>query len=160
MAQAFIRPGDTEREASDRVLDSTMPLLPLVAPTLDYVYRLHLREQLRHAVLAAGEREPGSETITVAFADLVGYTELGEKLPPEELGHVTGALDEHAREVASGPVRLVKLLGDAAMLTASDSGSVLNATFDLLDAMAAEGEEAPLIRAGVARGPVISRGGD
>jgi adenylate cyclase len=160
MAQAFIRPDDTEREASERVVDSTMPLLPLVGPTLEYVYRLHLREQLRHAVLAAGEREPGSEIITVAFADLVGYTELGESLPPEELGRVTGALDEHAREVASGPVRLVKLLGDAAMLTAADSGAVLAATFELLDAMAAEGEGAPLIRAGLACGPVVSRGGD
>ncbi len=160
MAAAFIRPDDTEREASDRVLGRTMPLLPLVGPTLEYVYRLHLREQLRHAALAAGEREPGAETITVAFADLVGYTELGESLPPEELGRVTGALDEHAREVAAGPVRLVKLLGDAAMLTAGDSGAVLAATFELLERMAAEGEGAPLIRAGVARGSVVARGGD
>lgn len=160
MAAAFIRPEDTEREASDRVLEGTMPLLPLVAPTLDYVYRLHLREQLRHAALAAGEREPGAETISVAFADLVGYTELGEKLPPEELGRVTGALDEHAREVAAGPVRLVKLLGDAAMLTAGDSAAVLEAIFELLERMGEEGEETPLIRAGVARGAVVGRGGD
>jgi adenylate cyclase len=161
MASTFIRPDDTEREASDRVFDRTMPLLPLVGPTLDYVYRLHLREQLRHAALAAGEREPGAtETITVSFADLVGYTELGESLPPEELGRVTGALDEHARDVASGPVRLVKLLGDAAMLTAGDSEAVLDATFELLDRMAGEGEGTPLIRAGVARGEVVSRGGD
>lgn len=160
MAATFIHPDDTEREASDRVLERTLPLLPLVGPTLEYVYRLHLREQLRHAALAAGDRGPGAETITIAFADLVGYTELGEALPAEELGRVTGALDRHAREVAAGPVRLVKLLGDAAMLTAADSGAVLEATFGLLERMAAEGEGTPLIRAGVARGAVVARGGD
>jgi adenylate cyclase len=160
MAASFIRPGDTEREAADRVFEGTTPLLPLVGPTLEYIYRLHLREQLRHAVLAAGDRAAGAEIVTIAFADLVGYTELGEALPPEELGRVTGALDEHARDAATGPVRLVKLLGDAAMLTSTDTGAVIAATFELLDSMADEGEGTPLIRAGIARGPALSRGGD
>jgi adenylate cyclase len=160
MAASFIRPEDTEREAADRVFEGTTPLLPLVGPTLEYIYRLHLREQLRHAVLAAGDRSAGAEIVTIAFADLVGYTELGEALPPEELGRVTGALDEHARDAATGPVRLVKLLGDAAMFTSTDTEAVIGATFQLLDAMAEEGEGTPLIRAGVARGPALSRGGD
>lgn len=161
MASSFTRPDDTESEASDRIYELTSGLLPLVGPTLDYVYRLHLREQLRHVVLAGGVRRgPGAETITVAFADLVGFTELGEELPPEELGQVTGKLDEHARDVALGPVRLVKLLGDAAMFTSTDTEALVEATLDLLDEMAAEGEGTPLIRAGIARGPVLSRGGD
>ena len=102
-------------------------LIPPVGPTLDYVYRLHLREQLRHAAFdEAGEsrtveRPARRGDDRVGFADLVGFTKLGEQLPPEELGRVTGRLEEVAREVAHGPVRLVKLIGDAAMLASADT---------------------------------------
>jgi adenylate cyclase len=120
LATAFFEPASTEGEVSDRIGQQTEDLLPLVGPTLSYVYRLHLREQLRHAVFQAGGSDDGpasgAELVTVAFADLVGYTELGEEVQAEELGRVTGRLDEVARDVAHGPVRLVKLIGDAAML--------------------------------------------
>jgi len=164
IATTFARPGDTEQELSDRIYEQTRSLIPLVGPTMDYSYRVHLREQLRHAAFAAGalDERTGVPTavVTVGFADLVGFTKLGEDLQPEELGHVTGRLEELAREVAVGPVRLVKLIGDAAMLAAPDTGALLEAIHDLLDAMAEEGEGFPLIRAGVARGPTLSRGGD
>ncbi len=163
LAAAFVDPGDTERETSDRISRRTETLLPLVAPTLEYVYRLQLREQLRHAaVLGAGAGEdvgPGTELVTVAFADLVGFTELGEDVAPEELGRITGRLDEVARDVAHGPVRLVKLIGDAAMLSCADTPTLLEAVLDVVAEMAAEGDY-PLIRAGVARGRVVNRAGD
>jgi len=73
---------------------------------------------------------------------------------------VTGRLDEIARDVAHGPVRLVKLIGDAAMLASADTEAVVGATLDLLEGMARGGEGFPLIRAGIASGPVLSRGGD
>ena len=164
MATTFAQEGDTERERSDRILEQVRSLIPLVGPTLEYVYRLHLREQLRHTALGAGDFEagasPAAELVNVAFADLVGFTKLGEQLPPEELGRVTGRLDELAREVASGPVRLVKLIGDAAMLCSPDANALLDATHDLVDKMAEEEEGFPMIRAGVARGTALSRGGD
>ncbi len=51
---------------------------------------LHLREQIRHdafgvAELSAGRVAAAGEA-TVCFADLVGFTRLGETLAPEELG--------------------------------------------------------------------------
>jgi len=164
MASAFATPADTEADISDRIYEQTQGLLPLVGPTLEYVYRLHLREQLRHAAFAAGDirdrATPTAETVSIAFADLVGYTELGEALPPEELGRVTGRLDELAREVATGPVRLVKLIGDAAMLASQDTDALVCATFELIEGMAEEGDDFPMLRAGIARGSVLSRGGD
>lgn len=174
MAAAFAGPEDTEGDISDRIYEQTQTLLPLVAPTLDYVYRLHLREQMRHAAFTAdgprGGLNPASETITVGFADLVGYTELGEATPPEELGRVTGRLDELSREVAHGPLRLVKLIGDAAMFASPDTERVIEAMFALIEGMAQDDEDGleldgedggfPLLRAGIARGQVLSRGGD
>jgi adenylate cyclase len=162
MASTFVGDAETEAEIAESILDGASALMPMVGPTLDYVYRLHLREQLRHVAFApdeAGEGSAASVTTTVCFADLVGFTELGEELPPEELGRVTGRLEELAREVAHGPVRLVKLLGDAAMLVSPDTGAVVGSCLDLLEAMAAE-EGFPLIRAGIARGPAVTRGGD
>ena len=161
VASTFVGDDASEAAVADRILEGTSALMPLVGPTLDYVYRLHLREQLRHVAFATEVAGGGSAamTTTVCFADLVGFTKLGEELPPEELGRVTGRLEELAREVAHGPVRLVKLLGDAAMLVSPDTGAVVGACLDLLEEMARE-EELPLIRAGIARGPAITRGGD
>lgn len=168
MATAFARPEDTESDIAERIGGQVDSLIPLVGPTMDYVYRLHLREQLRHAAFAAGDLRgrdaPASEMVTVGFADLVGYTELGQSVPAEELGRVTGRLEEISREVATGPVRLVKLIGDAAMLTSPDSEALIEAMFELIDGMEADEEEGaasfPVLRAGIARGAVLSRGGD
>ena len=164
-ASTFARPEDTEQELADRLVEQSESLLPLVAPTFDYVYRLQLREQLRHAMLA-GDREGvevGAETVAIAFADMVGFTQLGESVPPEELGRVTGRLEERARDIARGPIRLVKLIGDAVMLASSDTRALADATFELIESLTdgeGDDESFPLLRAGIARGPVLSRGGD
>ena len=170
VGQTFIGGGGTEHEVSDRVKEGAGGLIPTVGPTLDYVYRLHLREQLRHAAFDEAAPDgivgspPDAGTLAVGFADLVGFTKLGEQLPPEELGRITGRLEELAREVSQGPVRLVKLIGDAAMFASADTNALLDSVHELVERMA-EGEEGeedepPLIRAGLAYGSVFTRGGD
>jgi adenylate cyclase len=57
-------------------------------------------------------------------------------------------------------VRLVKMIGDAAMLVSSEPRPLLEALLDLVDKVEAEGEEFPPLRAGVASGEALSRGGD
>ena len=168
VGQTFVGEGGTEGEVSDRVKQGAGGLVPTVGPTLDYVYRLHLREQLRHAAFdevsdgGIVASPPDAGALAVGFADLVDFTKLGEQLPPEELGRVTGRLEVIAREVSHGPVRLVKLIGDAVMFASADTDALLEAAHALLERMA-EGEdedELPLIRAGCAYGPVFTRGGD
>ena len=163
VGSTFVEQGGTEDQVSGRLAEGAGGLIPTVGPTLDYVYRQHLREQLRHAAFdedAAGVGLPDAGTIAIGFADLVGFTKLGEQLPPEEIGRVTGRLEEVAREVANGPVRLVKLIGDAAMLASADTASLLESLLELVDAMAAEEDGFPLARAGIAYGPAFTRGGD
>lgn len=167
VGQTFLGGGGTEGEVSDRLQEGAGGLIPTVGPTFDYVWRLHLRDQLRHAAFDEGGEggsaagPPDAGAVAVGFADLVGFTKLGEQLPPEDLGRITGRLEEFAREVAHGPVRLVKLIGDAAMFASADTAAVLGALHDLLERMAAgEDEETPLIRAGCAYGPAFMRGGD
>jgi adenylate cyclase len=73
---------------------------------------------------------------------------------------LTGRLGELASEVADPPVRLVKMIGDAAMLVSTDVEPLLDAALDLVERSEAEGEGFPPLRAGLARGPALARAGD
>ena len=109
--------------------------------------------------LATGRLNTGSE-VTVAFADLVGFTRLGEELPPERLGGVVDRLGELAAEVAQRPVQLVKMIGDAAMLVSPEPAALLDATLTLVQRSEEQGDDFPALRAGVASGTALTRGGD
>jgi adenylate cyclase len=161
---ALMRPGDTERDLGLRYAQAARELGPMLAPVLRDVLNLHLREQVRHDVigqanLASGEFA-GTSEVTTCFADLVGFTKLGEDLGVGELGAVAGRLGELAGEVAKPPVRLVKLIGDAAMLVSNDPAALGEAALSLVEAADAEAEEFPQLRVGVAHGPAIASGGD
>jgi adenylate cyclase len=164
VGRALIRPGDTERDLGLRAAEASRSLVPLMAEQLEYVYRLHLLEQLRNTVidqsaLRSGEL-PGAQEVTIGFADLVGFTKLGEGLPLEELGGVVGRLTHLAVEAAEPPVRLVKTIGDAAMLAGPDAAGVVTASLRLVEMAEREGEDFPSIRSGVSSGPALERAGD
>ncbi len=156
--------GGTEAEIARRLAEGARRLGPMMGPVLEYVLNLHLREQVRSDVIGRAEiasgRLPGAQEITACFADLVGFTKLGEELPPEELGAITGRLSELASDVADPPVRLVKMIGDAAMLVSPDNDALVDAALDLVARSEGEGEGFPPLRAGLARGPALARGGD
>jgi adenylate cyclase len=163
-ARSLLRPGVTERDLGLGFADAARELAPKLGDQLAYVFRLQLREiicseMVSRAELVSGEL-PGAETVNVSFADLVGFTKLGEELPPEEIGRVAGRLGELAAEVAEPPVKLVKTIGDAAMLVSPDAASIVRVTLDLVKAADDAGEDFPMLRAGVARGEAIGRGGD
>jgi len=161
---AVLTGGGNERDAGLRFAAAARELTPMMASQLEYVFRLQLRELVRNEVvnraqLASGEL-PGGELVNVAFADLVGFTKLGEDLPPDEVGRVAGRLGRIAADVAEPPVRLVKTIGDAAMLVSFETEPLVEATIKLVVAADGEGEDFPQLRAGVARGEAIGRAGD
>ena len=125
---------------------------------------LHLRHMAQTDAISAVEREagqaPGARDVTVAFADLVGFTRVGEEVPVDELGRIAGRLAEMTAEVVQPPVRLVKTIGDAAMLTSPTPERLLEGALDLVDAADAEGSDFPQLRVGVASGQAVSRAGD
>ena len=62
-----------------------------------------LRSQLRHLMeteavnaseRAEGQRLPGARLVTIAFADLVGFTRLGEVVPPEDLDPFSALIEQ------------------------------------------------------------------
>lgn len=162
--RTLMQPGDTEQDLGLRFAAAAEHMLPLFEPTLSYAFRAHMLEQIRRDVLGAGEiasGQPGTATdISVCFADLVGFTKLGEQVETEELGLIAGRLDELATSVAEPPVRLVKLIGDAAMLVSTDATAMVEAALRMVEAADEEGDEFPRLRAGVARGSVHVQAGD
>jgi len=163
--QALLGEGESERDVGLRYADAAKQLIPLLQEQLDYVFNLHMREGIRTGYVNATERATGklegAREVGVAFADLVGFTKLGESLEPEDIGGVAGELAEMASQVAQGPVKLVKTIGDAAMLVAEkDNEALVDAAIELV-ARADEAREGfPQLRAGVACGPALQRAGD
>lgn len=163
--EALARPGDTERDLGLRLAEFARFASEDWGELLSYVLEAHLLEQVRGDVItraeaAAGRVIPGAQEVGVAFADLVGFTRLGERRPVDELGAVAERLAEMAGEVAEPPVQLVKTIGDAAMLVSPEPGPLLDATLSLVAAAEAEGDDFPQLRAGLALGPALPRRGD
>jgi adenylate cyclase len=88
----------------------------------------------------------------------VGFTQLGEQMPPEDLGLVAFRLADLAHEVVASPVQFVKTIGDAVMLVCSDPLKLLLTVLDLVDAAAAD--DFPRLRVGLAFGDAVNRAGD
>jgi adenylate cyclase len=162
VGQVFTEPGLDERELALRYAEAAKAMAPRLGETLLHAYRLHLREAIRQAVVNEAElaegRISGTDEVTIAFADLVGYTRLGESLDIEQVGDLSGKLLELASDAARPPVRLVKMIGDAAMFASRESEPVLESVLGLIGAVGRE--EIPPLRAGVARGQALGRAGD
>lgn len=164
VADTFMHEGDTEYDVATRFAEAARSFMPVIGDLLPYALAVHLREQIRHDAFGLAELSSGRaadrDEVTVCFADMVGFTQLGEMLDPAALGSVTGRFGELAAEAIEPPVRLVKLIGDAAMFVGPEPEPVVEAALELVENAAEEGEDFPLLRAGVACGEALPRGGD
>jgi adenylate cyclase len=164
VVRAMMRPGDTERDLALRFAGAAEQMMPLFEPTLVYALRAHMLEQIRRDVIGAADLASGeirgTADFCVCFADLVEFTRLGEEIAPEELGSVAGRFEEMASAVVEAPVRLVKMIGDAAMMVSPEPVAMLEAALRLIEAADEEGEEFPFLRAGLAYGPTLAQTGD
>jgi adenylate cyclase len=159
-----LRPGMSEPELASSYAKAAGELYPLVQPLVASMLALHMRHATESEVISTFERTggrlPGSRAVTICFADLVGFTRLGEEVPADQLGRLAVRLEALASEIAAPPVRLVKTLGDAAMLASPEPEPLLAATLGLLEAADREGEDFPQLRAGAALGDALPRAGD
>lgn len=159
-----LEPGLTETELAERYEALVATVMPHIGPMVERMVRSHLRNMVRSEAADASARAegrlPGEREVAVAFADLVGFTRLGEEVPAEEVGRVAERLEVLAAEVAGGPVRMVKTIGDAAMLVSDDDRALIDRCLALVEAVVAEPEDFPQVRVGIARGDATPRGGD
>jgi adenylate cyclase len=161
-AETFLQPGDSEADVAWRFASLAEQLVPAFSPVLLAAYRAHLRESVQRGMLSREELAAGrlvdQQEMGVCFVDLVGFTSLGGQIDAEELGSVVTKFGELAAEVGDSDVRLVKTIGDAAMLSCRNPAPLVGAALSLLDAV--EEADLPTVRAGVACGPALPRAGD
>jgi adenylate cyclase len=103
-----------------------------------------------------GPAPPPTPPPAVVFVDISGYTRLTEEHGDREAVGLASTLqrEAHATAVAHGG-RLVKLLGDGAMLRLPDAERGVTAALALIEALRARGDLRA--HAGVHTGPVIER---
>jgi adenylate cyclase len=160
--QALLHPGASELELAQAFEVLAHGADPLLGPMVDGLLRVALRHSLETEAINVFERAagslPGAREVAVAFADLVGFTRLGEQMPPEDLGLVAFRLADLAHEVVASPIQFVKTIGDAVMLACADPLKLLLTVLDLVDAAAAD--DFPQLRIGLAFGRAVNRAGD
>lgn len=161
---AIVEAGATELEIAKGSEELTRSVAPLLGPMITDLLRVQLLRQMETEAVTASERAegvplPGAREVTIAFADLVGFTKLGETVEPEDLERLAHQLTDLARDVAEPPVRYIKSIGDEVMLVSTDPAAMLDAVLDLIDATEAI-DDFPRLRVGLASGLAVSRAGD
>lgn len=161
---AVLHPGVTELQIAQGSQTLLGGAAPLLGPMIRDLLLMQLRQALQSEAVSASERAhgmpiPDARMIGAAFADLVGFTRLGEELPPEDLEQLANRLAGLARGVAVTPVKFIKTIGDAVMFVSADTAALLDAVLNLVD-VAEEDGTLPRLRVGVAYGAAVSRAGD
>jgi adenylate cyclase len=161
---AILKPGATELDTARAAEALVRDVAPLLGPMIQDMLRLQLMHQMETEAVSTTERAeglalPGARLVTIAFADLVGFTRLGEVVEPEDLERLAHHLTDLAREVAVPPVRYIKSIGDEVMLVSPDPVALLRAVLEMVEATELE-EGFPRLRVGLSTGMAVSRAGD
>ncbi|MCV6981030.1 adenylate/guanylate cyclase domain-containing protein [Mycolicibacterium pulveris] len=161
--EAVITPGATELQLAQAYERLVREVSPLLGPLCEDMLHIQLRHTLETEAVSTAERAagtlPGARTVAVMFADLVGFTRLGEAVPPEELETLASRLANLTRDAVTPPVRFIKTIGDAVMLVSTDPVALLDTALELL-AAAEKYDDFPPLRIGLAHGSAVSRAGD
>ena len=127
--EAVLQPGATELQIAQAYEAMVRQVAPMLGPLCEDVLRVQLRHTIETEAVNVAERAagsvPGARSVAVAFADLVGFTRLGEAVPPAQLETLANRLSVLARDVASPPVHFIKTIGDAVMLASVDPVALL-----------------------------------
>jgi adenylate cyclase len=139
-------------------------ILHVALPQLELALGACLRRHLIAAAAAAWTVDEDSTTarrdLVVGFADLTGWTSLSRSSTPARLAQLVQRFEQHLSDAAAPyQVRVVKLLGDGAMVVCADADAACAFALDLVARIALDGELPP-VRVGLAAGQVMVLGGD
>ena len=97
--------------------------------------------------------------LAAGFVDLVDFTKTSEGLAEDELARMLGRFEALVWDVVTeAGGRVVKMIGDEGMLVCPSADGAAQAALDIVGATASS--DLPPARAGLALGPLLSRGGD
>jgi adenylate cyclase len=119
----------------------------------------HFVEQdvVGHLEMEADGADLGRVRVTIAFADLAGYTRLTEEAGEAEALDVVERFVESVHETLPGDARVIKTIGDAVMIVGTDTPALVDWAVGF---QALRGDERPKPRIGIHCGAVLYRDGD
>jgi adenylate cyclase len=149
-------------QAADKVtvtelIGRVTALAPSLEQFLGYVWRRHLLA----AVLRASATPTATDrTVTIGFADLVGFTAFSQALDARELAAMVDRFEAIAYEhIPERGGRVVKMIGDEVMFAVDDGAVAAEIALSLVEALARDAR-LPDIRVGLSSGPTLSWEGD
>jgi adenylate cyclase len=160
--EPLLRDGVAPLEVAEAMEGLAAELLPLASPVMDQMHQRALRHFIEQDVVGHLEDEaevgdvPGRLRVTVAFADLAGYTRLteeaGDELSAVMVEHFTDAVQDSLPAGA----RVLKSIGDAVMIVGSDPGGLAEWAVAFRDEVMGR----PQPRIGMHHGAALYRDGD
>jgi adenylate cyclase len=158
--ESAVRDADPVGLGIARANAEAIALVPTVTGALDILLRQHIIAARRSILGDATDTGYETQPMCVGFVDLVGSTALAQRLSTRELGAALTEFEHTAADtVTAAGGRVVKLIGDEVLYTASDAAAACMIALKLAATFAAH-PIVPTVRAGVAAGNVLLRDGD
>ncbi|WP_024796061.1 adenylate/guanylate cyclase domain-containing protein [Tomitella biformata] len=143
----------------DSVHRATEFMLPLMQSLQTHVWRRHLAAAVERTVVRASDSNE-TQLLAIGFADMVGYTHLTRRI---DVGSLTDLLEDFestaTRVIAENHGWIIKNLGDEVMFAVTNPDDAAAIGLALQDAIKSL-DDLPMIRVGMAYGPVLLRFGD
>ena len=137
-------------------------LMPLASSIMERMHQRTLRHFVEQDVVGHMEVETGGDVdlgrvrVAIAFADLAGYTQLTEEAGDEQAVDLVERFVAVVEATLPEDARVVKTIGDEAMIVATDAGALVDWAVGFQAAQA----ERPLPRIGMHHGAALYRDGD
>ncbi|MDQ3935095.1 MAG: MerR family transcriptional regulator [Actinomycetota bacterium] len=137
-------------------------LLPLASPIMDYLHQRFLHEFVERDVVGHMEVELdesvdlGRVRVTIAFADLAGYTRFTEEAGEEEALTTVERFIDAVTETLPEDARVIKTIGDEVMIVGGDPAALTDWAVGFQQLW----DERPTPRIGVHTGIALYRDGD
>jgi adenylate cyclase len=150
--------GASDAEVAEAVTTVLTGMLPTIEGFVLYTWRRQLAAAARRSLFV--HDSASGQMLTVGFADLVGFTALSQQVDDHDLATIVDRFETAAYDtIAALGGRVVKMIGDEVMFVAEDVAAGARIALSLAEVYG-DDETLPDVRVGLARGPVLSRGGD
>jgi adenylate cyclase len=160
--EPLMREGVPGLQMAEEMEDLARDLLPLASPVMDYLHQRFLAEFVERDVVGHMEVELdesvdlGRLRVTVAFADLAGYTRFTEEAGEEEALTTVERFIDAVTETLPEDARVIKTIGDEVMIVGADPGALTDWAVGFQRLWG----ERPTPRIGIHTGVALYRDGD
>jgi adenylate cyclase len=129
--EPMMRDGRSGLDIAEAMGDLASELLPLSTPIVERLHDRALKHFLEQDVVGhleteAVDEELGRVRVTIAFADLAGYTRLTEEAGEEEAVEIVEHFVQAVQDTLPGDARVIKTIGDAVMVVGSDPSALVD----------------------------------